>query len=485
MDEIEGIEHTGASPNLKLSVARVAFLPAKQGMQISPIIAGMLAAFRKAQTSTGILKIGGSLSQLTHYRRLSGKLSFSLHPGLVKSPNEIIPSLVRASGGAELILIEGEAGIRDLFPATYGVNSSQEMMAVLGTPSILVIDGEGYRESISSMVRGFVAQDEFQGISGVLVINAGVGIDSQKQSLEQLEFETGVRLVGIVPKTEKPVVDFSDKLDEGTGVSRPRLLNSLELVNSYVNLEVVREIAARAEQLVVPRTFIATKSRVCRVAVADDTAMNEMFQENLDLLRREGAELVAFSPLSDEKLPSHVRSIYLPGGRLERYAEGLSANTAMRDSIRSFVQEGGVVYAEGSSLSYLFSNVLNSKGQSFPMLGLIKGSATYLNQEAETERNIFVAQELRPNFLLNSGESLRGLRPSRWAYRVEEQIQLAFNCLYLEQLNATEAELEENPPIADGFMPRQNVIGTAFNYSWATNPVVAERIVKFALGKIV
>jgi len=483
MDEIESNESSEKSPYLKLSVSRVAFLPAKSGMNLSPIVAGVLAALRKSQTSVGILKIGAFLSQLTHYRRLSGKLSFSLHPGLVESPGELLPSLVRASAGAEVILIEGEQGIRDRFPLNYGVLSSQEIVAALQTPTILVIDGQGYRESISSLVSGFVAREEFHGISGVIVVNLGEEKEAQERSLQDFELETGVRLVGLISKTEKPLVDFSETLEEGSGVSRPRLINSLELVSSSINLEAVRQIASRAPQLQVPRSFTATKSRVCRIAVADDSAMNEMFQENLDLLRREGAELVAFSPQSDEKLPSHVRGIYLPGGRLEKHAQGLSANSAMRDSIKGFIKDGGTLYAEGSSLAYLFSNVSNSKGQSYPMLDLIKGSATYLNQESNVEKHVFIAQSFMPNFLLDDKENLKGLRPSRWAYRVEEQIQFAFRVLTLEQLAATEAELEQNPPITDGFMPRHNVLGTAFNFSWATNSVVAERFVKFALGQ--
>ncbi len=471
------------SSYLKLAVARVAFLPAKKDASVAPIVAGLLASLRKNQTSVGILKIGGYLSQLTHYRRLSGKLSFSLHAGLISSEEELLPSLVRAAAGAEIVIIEGEEGIRDLFPKGYGVESSQAMVASLNIPSILVIDGEGYRETISSLLRGFVSEDQFLGISGVLITNATEGIEKLKSTLEEFESVTGVKLVGILPKTEKPLVDFNDTLEDGAGVSRTRLLNSLELVSGNVNLEVVKEIAHKAPILTVPRAFGATKSRVCRVAVADDTAMNEMFQENLDLLRREGAELVAFSPLSDAKIPSHVRAIYFPGGRADKCAQGLSANSSMRDSIKAFVQEGGAVYAEGSSLAYLFSNIASARGQTYPMLGLIKGNATYLNQDPESEHNVFAARESLPNFLLNEGEHLKGLRPSRWAYRVEEQIQMAFKVLTLDQLNATESELEENPPILDGFMPRQNVIGTAFNLNWATAPVVAERMIKFALGK--
>jgi cobyrinic acid a,c-diamide synthase len=255
------------------------------------------------------------------------------------------------------------------------------------------------------------------------------------------------------------------------------------MVQQYLDVQAIKDIAATAMGMQVPRAFVTSKSRVCRIAVADDTAMNQMFQENLDLLKREGADLVAFSPQSDDKLPAHVRAIYLPGGRLEKYAESLSANAAMKEAIQSFVREKGVIFAEGSSLAYLFSNVATAKGVNLPMLGIIKGTATFLNTEPEMDKLIFAAESSRPNFLLHDKEKMWGLRPARWAYRVEEQIQFAFRALTTKQVDATEKELEENPPVMDGFMPRQNVLGTAYQFSWSTNPIVAERFVKFSLGE--
>lgn len=74
------------------------------------------------------------------------------------------------------------------------------------------------------------------------------------------------------------------------------------------------------------------------------------------LLRRAGAELVFFSPLSDP-LPENVSGIYFGGGCPERYAEELAGNRQLLAAVHSFADAGGVIYAEYAGLIYLSQSV--------------------------------------------------------------------------------------------------------------------------------
>jgi cobyrinic acid a,c-diamide synthase len=94
-----------------------------------------------------------------------------------------------------------------------------------------------------------------------------------------------------------------------------------------------------------------------------------LYQENLDILRAAGAELVFFSPLADTALPEGGCGLYLCGGYPELYARELSANQSMLQSIRAFIHRGGPVYAEGGGYMYLMSELKDAAGETWPLVG--------------------------------------------------------------------------------------------------------------------
>jgi len=107
-----------------------------------------------------------------------------------------------------------------------------------------------------------------------------------------------------------------------------------------------------------------------RVGIARDRAFCFYYQDNLDLLESLGAELVEFSPLADAKLPDDLDGIYLGGGYPELHAPALTANQALREEISVFAHSGAPLYAECGGLMYLTEAIVDTKGQSHPMVGL-------------------------------------------------------------------------------------------------------------------
>src|SRR5207244_1735601 len=83
-----------------------------------------------------------------------------------------------------------------------------------------------------------------------------------------------------------------------------------------------------------------------RVAIARDAAFCFYYEDNLHLLADAGADLVAFSPLTDRCLPENTDVVYLGGGYPEVFAEQLASNHEMRSSLRRFHAAGGSIYAE-------------------------------------------------------------------------------------------------------------------------------------------
>ncbi|HLP40547.1 MAG TPA: cobyrinate a,c-diamide synthase, partial [Fibrobacteria bacterium] len=108
-----------------------------------------------------------------------------------------------------------------------------------------------------------------------------------------------------------------------------------------------------------------------RIAVARDRAFCFLYRENLDFLEEAGVELVYFSPLAGEPLPSRLDGLYLGGGYPELYAPTLSDNQSLREAIVRFADEGGAVYAECGGLMYLSRALVDAEGRGHPMCGLL------------------------------------------------------------------------------------------------------------------
>ena len=91
-----------------------------------------------------------------------------------------------------------------------------------------------------------------------------------------------------------------------------------------------------------------------RIGVARDAAFSFYYEDNLDLLRQTGAELLPFSPAHDRALPEALDGLYLGGGYPELEAErpGRKHHHAAAGP-RVQAETGGVIYAECGGMIYL------------------------------------------------------------------------------------------------------------------------------------
>ena len=145
-----------------------------------------------------------------------------------------------------------------------------------------------------------------------------------------------------------------------------------------------------------------------RIGIAEDEAFNFYYQENRELLERMGAELVPFSPLHDEKLPGDLDGIIIGGGYPELYAEALSANASMRETLASRIKNGIPVIAECGGYMYLNNSISAESGsaKSFGMCGVFSGDAC--KKERLVRFGYVSAETKAPGLFGDAGTVLKG-----------------------------------------------------------------------------
>ena len=114
-----------------------------------------------------------------------------------------------------------------------------------------------------------------------------------------------------------------------------------------------------------------------RIGVARDEAFCFYYEDNLDLLRQLGAEILYFSPLHDRKLPEKLQGLLIGGGYPELYAQALSENTGMLQDIRKQIAGGLPYLAECGGFMYLHESMEDMEQKHWPMVGILSGKAFY------------------------------------------------------------------------------------------------------------
>ena len=110
------------------------------------------------------------------------------------------------------------------------------------------------------------------------------------------------------------------------------------------------------------------------MAVARDRAFSFYYEDNLEVLAEEGADVVTFAPADGETLPA-CDALYLGGGYPEVYAADLANNTILQNDLRAAAAGGLPIYAECGGYLYL-GREIEYEGARYPMAGVLPTRAT-------------------------------------------------------------------------------------------------------------
>ncbi|HQP50318.1 MAG TPA: cobyrinate a,c-diamide synthase, partial [Spirochaetota bacterium] len=302
--------------------------------------------------------------------------------------------------GTDISVIEGNRGLFDGLDIK-GTYSFAELVKLLDIPLILVVDCKKASRSVAAVIHGFQTFDPDLRIHGV-IINNFAGMRHKKIITETIETHCKIPVLGAIPRitdfmlderhlglepihehrNPEQVLELIDKvfadainIEEIIRISESIPLHnnrsdSTIILNHDDNVSTAVRCGAHGNSQTrinpAPAVSNISLSRK-RTGIIRDSSFNFYYIESLELFEHH-TEVRYINSLSDATLPD-IDSLYIGGGFPETHAKQLSANTALRNDIRTFVERGFPVYAECGGLIYLSQAIISEKNE-FPMVGI-------------------------------------------------------------------------------------------------------------------
>lgn len=367
-------------------------------------IALLSALMRRGDTPVAF-KCGPDYIDPMFHREVLGLPSYNLD--LFMSSEDTVKGLICAhSEGKRVSVIEGVMGYYDGIGANT-VSSSYELAVATGTPVILIISAKGSALSMAAQIKGFAEFRKPSNISGVILNDCSEPL--YKMLKDAIESETGIKMLGFLPRLKDCGLESrhlglitASEID-GLRQKIERLGEAAEKSVDFDSLLKIADSAPVLEGRLLDSA--AVTERRPRIAVAMDKAFCFYYADSLELLQKLGAEIVPFSPVDDKTLPSNIGALYLGGGYPELYADKLSQNSSMLESIRLAVSGGLPTLAECGGFLYLHDTMEDDKGVSHKMVGALDGGGFrteklqrfgYIKLTAQTDNVLCAAGETIP-----------------------------------------------------------------------------------------
>ncbi len=362
-------------------------------------------------------KVGPDFIDPGHHTRICDRASRNLD-SFIMGEKGIIETFRRASADADFSIIEGVMGLYDGLDSTE-IASTAHVAKILDVPVLLVIDAQGVSRSLAAVVKGFSEFDNVN-IQGIILNN--VGSERHVKLVRDSLTSAGINIpiIGAMPKNKELSIPSRHL---GLHMASENTLNVKllsDFIEKHIDMEAVNNIANAYTPPYVELKEPEETFNV-RVGIAQDRAFCFYYQDSLDVLKRQGADIVFFSPMSDD-LP-HVDGLYLGGGYPELYAKELESS-GTREQIKKAADEGMPIYGECGALMYL--NETLTTDRTYRMAGIL-GAASRMTDKLQglgyTE-----AQVVSDSPLVRKGTMIRGHefhysvtecdRDARFAYRL-------------------------------------------------------------------
>lgn len=439
----------------------------RSGTGKTTLTLALLAALKNRAHSVRSFKVGPDYIDPMFHAAVTDRPCYNLDPVLT-SPAYVQHSYRAHCADADYAVIEGVMGLFDGATGIDDTASTAHVARLLKLPVLLVVDAQRMSRSLAALVQGYRDFDSRVSIAGVILNR--VGSDRHLQLLSdaldainmpifgvfrrEQDIQLPDRHLGLVPTAE---VSGFDKIAKKLAAMGERCfdwekLRALALTDTQNRVEGDKQPQSQQG------------SQRVRIAIAKDLAFNFYYADNFEALTQQGAELIEWSPLEDEKLPE-VEGLYFGGGFPEVFAGQLAANEEMKTCVREAIARGMPTYAECGGLMYLSNTLVDFDRQPWPMVGAISQTVRMGGRLALGYRQALAKQD---GPLLTKGQTVVGHEFHRSAV-----VEAVGKPSYETQRYWGEAEAA----IAEGYCVG-NLHASYVHLGWGDRPEIPQRFVQ-------
>src|SRR5574338_69629 len=349
-----------------MKVPRIVIAGTTSGVGKTSITCSIIYAIRKKGYSVQPFKVGPDYIDPTYLSAVSGNSARNLDSWIM-GKDAVLESFAKNSK-SDISVIEGVMGYYDGFSGATNHSSTHHIATILQAPVILKLDASKTARSIAATALGYIKFHRNSRIVGLILNKLGSKKheDMCRLALAPLK----IPILGCIPKNPElslesrhlgliPVVEQTQL--------RQRITKIAKTIASHIDTDKIISIAFKTDTIPQKPKSNEQKSKVT-IAVALDKSFNFYYYDNFDALRKNGAKIEFFSPISDDS-PPECSGIYIGGGFPEVLAQPLSKNQSMKKSIKKLAEQNMPIYGECGGLMYLTKSIDYAE-KKYSMVGL-------------------------------------------------------------------------------------------------------------------
>ncbi len=340
---------------------------------------GVLRALRRQGVSVAGFKTGPDYIDPAFHAAACGRDCVNLDIWAMR-PETLHTLVGRIGDGSEAIIGEGVMGLFDGVPG--GGGSTADLAVSMGWPVVLVVDVRGQAASVAALVRGFATHRQDIELAGV-VFNRVASPAHADVLCAACEATPSPPVLGCIPRDPRLVLDerHLGLVQAGEHSDIETFLDTAaEVVDTAIDVSALLRLARPARVVPKAGNSVPLPPLGKRIAVARDAAFAFSYPWVLDGWRTAGAEVVLFSPLSDEAPAADADAVYLPGGYPELHAGRLAGNRRFMAGLHSAAARGAVVYGECGGYMVLGRTLVDGSGARHRMAGILPLETSFVER---------------------------------------------------------------------------------------------------------
>ncbi|CAD6517127.1 Cobyrinic acid A,C-diamide synthase [metagenome] len=383
-----------------MQIPRITIAGVTSGVGKTSITCAIIHALQKKGFSVQPFKVGPDYIDPSYLSSISKHEVFNLDVWLM-GKNQLLNSFV-SNSNSDISIIEGVMGYYDGFGGDSNYASTHHVASITKSPVILILDASKTSRSIAATAIGFQKFHKNSRISGIILNKIG----SKKHEVlcrEALKI-TKLPIIGVIYKNSE--VNFESRHLGLIPVREKNLKSKIEknskIISDSIDIEKIIQIMKNPVPLL-KNVEIKIKKPTTTIAIALDGSFNFYYRDNLNALKREGANLKFFSPINNKKLPESD-GIYIGGGFPEILGNLLEKNHTMKKSIKRLSEDCVPIYAECGGLMYLTKSI-DYGNKKFKMIGLFDADT---KMTKKMKLNYTKGKIVLKNTITNKIHNLRG-----------------------------------------------------------------------------